>query len=97
MKRVSKEQAKKNREIARIKKTLSPYCIICGYPAVDPGHLLPRSTYPEYYTLPDNIVPFCRRCHDLYDGNLEFRKKQTKLIRQVQSFDECGASRYFDL
>lgn len=97
MKKVSKEQAKKNREMAKIKKGLSPYCVICGKAAIDPGHLLPRSTFPEYYTLPENIVPFCRSCHEQYDDDLSFRKKQVALILKVQSFDELAANRYFNL
>ena len=57
MRKISKKQAKLNREVDRIKRNLSPYCCICGRESVDPAHLLPRSTYPEYYTEEWNIVP----------------------------------------
>lgn len=97
MKKVSAKQARRNRAIAKIKSELSPYCVICGNRSTDAAHLIPKSIYPEHYTNPLNIVCLCRECHNRYDNDLSFRQKQTKLIRQVQSFDECGANRYFDL
>ena len=66
MKRVSSKQAKLNREMDKIKRNLSPHCCLCGCPAVDPAHLLPRSLYPEYYIEEWNVVPMCRNHHDLY-------------------------------
>ena len=78
-----------------IKRGLSERCCICGREAVDPAHLLPRSTYPEYYTEEWNVVPMCREHHNLYDNDLEFRQKQTKLYNIVLEHDECAAHRYF--
>ncbi len=97
MRKISKKQAKLNREVDRIKRNLSPYCCICGRESVDPAHLLPRSTYPEYYTEEWNIVPMCREHHNLYDGNLEFRKTCTDLIEIVRQHDEQAANRHFKL
>ena len=56
MKQISTKQAQRNREIAKIKETLPSYCVICGKPAVDAAHLVPKSMYPEHYTNPLNIV-----------------------------------------
>lgn len=81
----------------KIKRSLSPYCCLCGRPAVDPAHLLPRSEYPEYYTEEWNVVPMCRDHHNLYDGNREFRRSCTKLVEIVRSHDERAANRYFGL
>lgn len=97
MKKVSKQQAKKNREIAKIKKSLSPYCCICGACAADPAHLLPRSMFPEYYTEPWNIVPMCRKHHNLYDGNREYRRSRTELVAIVLQHDMQAANLYFGL
>lgn len=93
----SQKQSAKDREIAKIKKGLSPFCVICGGVGSDAAHLLPRSTYPEHYTNPLNIVIMCRCCHVLYDNDIEFRSLQTKLIKRVKSFDELAANRYFKL
>lgn len=97
LKPVSKTQAKKNHEVDKIKRTLSPYCCLCGAPAVDPAHLLPRSTYPEYYSESWNIVPMCRKHHDLYDSNRAFRRKCKVLVERVRQHDENAANRYFGL
>ena len=86
MKQVSSKQAQRNREVAKIKQSLSPFCVICGKPAVDAAHLNPQ-----------NIVGLCRECHNRYDNNLAFRQRQKRLIERVKSFDECAANRYFRL
>ena len=97
MKRVSSKQAKLNREMDKIKRNLSPHCCLCGRPAVDPAHLLPRSLYPEYYIEEWNVVPMCRNHHDLYDGNREFRRRCTEVVNIVRLHDEQAANRYFGL
>lgn len=97
MKQISTKQAQRNREIAKIKENLPSYCVICGKPAVDAAHLVPKSMYPEHYTNPLNIVGLCRECHNRYDNDLSFRRKQKRLIERVKSFDECAANRYFRL
>lgn len=95
LKPVSKSQAKKNRSVDKVKQSLSPYCCICGAPAVDPAHLLPRSTYPEHYYESWNIAPMCREHHDLFDASREFRKSCTELVEQVRQHDEKAANRHF--
>lgn len=97
MKQISTKQTQRNREIAKIKENLPSYCVICGKPAVDAAHLVPKSMYPEHYTNPLNIVGLCRECHNRYDNDLSFRRKQKRLIERVKSFDECAANRYFRL
>lgn len=97
MNQISTRQAQRNREIAKIKENLPSYCVICGKPAVDAAHLVPKSMYPEHYTNPLNIVGLCRECHNRYDNDLSFRRKQKRLIERVKSFDECAANRYFRL
>ena len=97
MKQISTKQAQRKREIAKIKENLPSYCVICGKPAVDAAHLVPKSMYPEHYTNPLNIVGLCRECHNRYDNDLSFRRKQKRLIERVKSFDECAANRYFRL
>ena len=97
MKQLSNKQSQRNREIIKIKHNLPSYCAICGRPAVDAAHLVPKSMYPEHYTNPRNIVGLCRECHNKYDNDLAFRRKQKRLIERVKSFDECAANRYFRL
>lgn len=97
MKKVSKVQSKRNREMDKIKRNLPPYCCLCGRIAVDPAHLLPRSLYPEYYTKEWNVVPMCREHHELYDGDKKFRRSCTELVNTVRQHDEMAANRYFDL
>ena len=102
IKTVSKKQSTKNRKLAMIKKELfevAPFCVICRRSGVllDLMHLLPKGRFPEHYTNRKNLVLGCRECHTLFDDNREFRKQQTKLIEQVEAFDELGANQYFDL
>lgn len=97
MKKVSTKQAARNREVARLKALMPHHCVICGRSGGDAAHLLPKSIYPEYYTHPLNLVILCREHHRLYDDNVEFRRRQTKLFNQVSRFDEQAARRYFRL
>ena len=97
MRKVSKKQAAKNREIAKLKKALSPFCFICGRPASDYAHVLPKSIFPEYYTHPLNGFPACRECHNDFDSDRRFRQQQKALFERALQIDERGAHRYFDI
>lgn len=97
MRKVSKKQALKNREVARIKANLPIFCCLCGQRPVDAAHLLPKSEYPEHYTKEWNIVPLCRTCHDRYDSDRGFRREQKKLVEIVKKHDILAANRYFGL
>jgi len=98
MRKKSKKQLEKDRQIGEIKKNLPPVCEICGkHTQGDLAHLLPKSVYPEHYTNPLNLVRLCRYCHDQYDSSINFRVLQTKLYERVKSFDEHGAFRYFGI
>jgi len=98
IRKVSKSQQGKNAELAKIKKQMSGSgCILCGLEANDLAHLLPKSIYPEYYTLKDNLVLMCRRCHDLYDNNRQFRSRQLKLKLMVEKYDPRAAEKYFSI
>lgn len=97
MRQVSHRQAQKNRELAKIKKELSPFCCICGRPGSDLMHLIPKSVYPEYYTEPLNLAIGCRECHKKYDNDLSFRRKQKHLYNRIKSFDENAANKYFKI
>lgn len=97
IKQVSSKQAKRNREMAKIKEGLGRFCVICGMTAHDPAHLLPRSTYPEHYTADWNVKPMCRACHDSFDNDLEFRQRQIALFLIVLENDKLGAIRYFSM
>lgn len=102
MKQISSKQAAKNRQIAKIKQSLieetGGVCRICGGYGNDTAHLLPKSCYPEYYLEPRNLVILCRNCHNLYDNDLLFRKRQKSLISQACEFAfEHDIHHYFKL
>lgn len=97
LKAISKKQAKRKREVDKIKHTFSESCCLCGAPAVDGAHLLPKSIFPEYYHEPWSIVPMCRYHHTLYDNSKEFRHSCTELANIVRQHDEKAAYRYFGL
>ena len=97
MRKVSTKQSAKNRELARIKANLDRACIICANEGHDLAHLLPKSTYPEHYTEPLNLVIMCRSCHVNYDNDLEFRQKQINLYDLICRYDTLGANKYFQL
>ncbi|MCP4141266.1 MAG: HNH endonuclease [Chloroflexi bacterium] len=92
---MSRKQAAKNRRVAEIKSALPPFCSICGKKGSDAAHLLPKSMFPEWYTMPENIVILCRECHNRYDNDLGFRRLQKDLFNRICSFDKNGAMRYF--
>lgn len=101
MNKVSKKQAAKNRELAKIKSELvSIYddkCMICknSYGS-DLMHILPKSLYPEYYTEKWNFIIGCRSCHDMFDSSAAFRRR-TGLYNHVKKHDEQAAWKYFQM
>lgn len=95
MKKVSSQQANKNTILSELKKDKPKVCVICGKFGDDHAHLLPKSIFPEHYLEPKNLVIMCRTCHNLFDNDLSFRQKQTKLFEQICEFDKQGAIRYF--
>ena len=96
--RMSEKQSAKNAQLAKIKKDLPSICVIreCNWAGVDLCHLLPKSLYPEYYLKKENLVRMCRRHHNLFDDVVLFRQYQTDLFKQVASFDEMAANKYFN-
>lgn len=99
MRKVSKKQAKRNRELAKIKKGLPEKCAIpyCYRKGIDLCHILPKSRYPEYYTEPKNLIRMCREHHTLFDYDKDFRRKQKHIFQQVADLDFREAVRHFDL
>ena len=98
MRKKSKKQELKDREIGKIKKSLPPFCEICGkYTNGDLCHILPKSVWCEHYTNPLNLVRMCRDDHNQFDNSQAFRQKQTKLYERVRIFDERAAFRYFGI
>jgi hypothetical protein len=98
MKLISNKQAKKNREVARIKKTKPDICVVCRMPCTDCDamHLLNKQVYPQYYTEPMNIWKAHRECHRRYDDDKAFRIKQKHIITIVWLFaTEQEINRYF--
>lgn len=88
MRAVSKKQAQRNREVARIKESLPERCFFCGcyLSDGDAAHLLPKSIYPQYYTEPLNIVRACRTCHMVYDDSVWYRSQCEEAIEQAGKF-----------
>ena len=96
MKKVSNNQRLKDRELAKIKSLLPKVCFICGRNCNCEGaHILPRSTFPEYYTLQTNLIPLCKECHFKFDNDLEFRQNQEHIFEIAKQIDEQGAIRHF--
>jgi 5-methylcytosine-specific restriction endonuclease McrA len=92
---------KNNTKLSKIKMELQDQqdgrCFICGGMACDLAHLLPRSLYPEYITLKENLILLCRDCHNLYDNDINFRQRQTRIFNKIYAFDEMAAAKYFKL
>jgi hypothetical protein len=100
MKNISDSQAKKNAEIARLKKKLieaDNHCCICRTPyALQYAHLLPKGgLYAEYYLHEQNGALMCQRCHNLYDNDIYFRQLQMKLFAKIFEFAPREAKAYF--
>ena len=97
VKKVSKKQSQKLAENQKTKQGIESVCFICGSPASDLFHLLPKSIYPEYYTKKWNLKMGCREHHNLYDNDLSFRQKQVKIFKHLCKYDEMAARRYFQI
>ena len=97
IRQISRKQARKSRELTKIKSKMEKKCAICKREGDDLAHLLPKSLFPEHYTNPLNLAILCRRCHKRYDDDIVFRRKQKRLYEQIKSFDEMGAYRYFKM
>lgn len=95
MKIISKKQQQKNNILAKIKSNLEKKCFLCGKPANDLAHILPKSLYPEYYTEKRNLVILCRYCHAKFDDNIDFRQQQTELYDIAKQINKQAAKKYF--
>ena len=96
MKKVSDKQRLKDRELVKIKASLPKVCYICDRNCICEGaHILPRSTFPEYYTLPKNLIPLCKECHFKFDNDLKFRQQQEQIFEIAKEINEQGAIRHF--
>jgi len=101
MNNISKKQAKKNSELAQIKKEITrefgDLCMICRRArATDLMHILPKSIWPEHYTEKWNLIIGCRSCHDMFDSSAAFRRR-TGLYEHVKKHDSQGAYKYFQM
>lgn len=102
MRQISDKQAKRNRELARIKKEklemANNRCVICGRyeKELDLIHLLPRSLYPEYITESWNLECACRDCHNGYDDSA-FCRRKSGLYENIAAHDQQAANRYFQI
>ena len=101
IRKVSRKQQKKNQEINKIKKDLGITCERCSrYGANDLAHILPKSTFPQYYTEKWNLMILCRECHDQYDSSKQIRSKQEgiymRAIVNVRKEDKGRVMNYFN-
>ena len=98
MKKVSEKQAKRNKELIKIKNGLPEKCAIpyCYKLGTDLAHILPKSRFPEYYTEPKNLVRLCREHHTLFDYDKDFRRMQKDIFKQVAELDFKEAVKHFD-
>jgi len=83
LKKVSKKQAKKNAELYNIKKEIPKVCYFCHGFGNQLMHILSKGTFPQYYTRKWNLIIGCNFHHNMFDYNVEFRKKYNSLYKQV--------------
>lgn len=99
IRKVSKSQARKNAELAKIKKKMKKVCFFCGGRGYDLCHVLPRSLMPQYYTEEWNLIIACRTHHEMFDNNIKFRKMFNSLynqvVQKVQPEDIGRVKKYF--
>jgi hypothetical protein len=99
IRKVSKKQAKKNAELSKIKRDMDKECYFCGGYGNDLAHVLPRSLFPQYYTEKWNLIMACRTHHNLFDNDVEFRKKfnylYLQVIKKVNQEDKGVVDKYF--
>lgn len=97
----NKKGALKDAQNARYKKTLQKVCCVCGGYGNDLAHVVPKSTFPQYYVSEFNLVIMCRECHVNYDNNREHRRLQKNLysqvINNVEEEDKGRVQNYFGM
>lgn len=49
-------------------------------------HIFPKSIYSQYYTEDKNLWIGHRKCHERFDSDTEFRRKQTHIIEIARTF-----------
>ena len=97
IKQISNKQSRINRELNRIKMRLvdeSDRCRYCGSQGHDLAHILPKSVYPEHYTKEWNLTLLCRRCHNRFDNDVNFRKS-SGIGDVVKKYDKLAYNRRF--
>lgn len=101
MKKISTKQAAKNRTLMKIKRMMNDRCYFCGMKGCDLMHILPRSIFGEYMCEEWNLIIGCRSCHELFDGNREFRRNQPDLFERVLEMvdkkDDGMVRKYFGM
>jgi len=95
MRKVSIKQIALNKELSNNKLQLSEHCEICGRHATDLAHLFPRSIAPEYYAEIWNNRSLCRECHNKFDNDVWFRRKQKRLYNIALEHDSKATKRRF--
>jgi len=99
IRKVSKKQVIKNAKLAKIKKEMDKVCYFCGGYGNDLAHILPKSIFGQYYTEKWNLIIACRLHHNIFDSDIEFRKKfnslYNKIIKEVNSDDIGLVNKYF--
>lgn len=102
IKKISKNQSKKNAILSKIKLKLkdeNPLCACggCSRDGTDLAHLLPKGgLYANHYTAEWNLVLMCRACHQKFDDFLWYRKEQKHLAERVAENDPKGAYGYYE-
>lgn len=98
MRQISDRQRRLNKAVSDVKNSKPKTCIIClGFcPDGDAVHLLPRSTFPEYYTARWNIWRGHRGCHQRYDDDKTFRSSLKHIRDIIREQDKQAERRYFN-
>ena len=107
MRKVSKKQAKINKELKRVYKEIADerghYCTGCGRRdlPLSHSHYLARSRRPDLITDKENITYHClsmgdrKGCHDLWEGGVADKQKLLDYPKAMEYILQNDTELYF--
>jgi len=60
-------------------------CLFCGVMDTDGAHIYPAGPYPQYKEIVFNIVPLCRKHHQMMDNLGGFTRRPAQRINYLET------------
>ena len=81
-----KNKAREERLAKVLRERSEERCEYCGRDGCDPAHIIPREHLKTKYVL-ENLLYFCRACHNFFDNNVAFRKHIILILIKREKYE----------